>query len=62
VSLSKNPAPASAILADSATPFLVVAVFFAFMDTVFVRFEEKKLSRTFGGAWSTFRADVRRWI
>ena len=39
----------AAILAGSATPFLVVAVFFAFMDTVFVRFEEKKLSRTFGG-------------
>ena len=52
----------AAALAGSATPFLVVAVFLAFMDTVFVRSEEKKLSRTFESAWSDYAADVRRWI
>jgi protein-S-isoprenylcysteine O-methyltransferase Ste14 len=52
----------AAILAGSATPFLVVAMFFAFIDTVFVRFEEKKLSRTFGITWSAYMANVRRWI
>lgn len=52
----------AAILAGSATPFLVVAVFFGFIDAVFVRFEEKKLSRTFASAWSAYKADVRRWI
>ena len=52
----------AAALAGSASPYLVVAVFFAFMDTVFVRYEEKKLSRTFPSAWSAYKADVRRWI
>jgi protein-S-isoprenylcysteine O-methyltransferase Ste14 len=50
------------ILAGSATPFLVVAVFFAIIDAVFVRFEEKKLSHTFGSAWWAYKANVRRWI
>lgn len=52
----------AAILAGSATPFLVVAAFFAIMDSVSVRFEKKKLSRTFEWAWSEYAAEVRRWI
>jgi protein-S-isoprenylcysteine O-methyltransferase Ste14 len=32
------------------------------MDTVFIRFEEKKFERTFGKAWSDYRTTVRRWI
>jgi protein-S-isoprenylcysteine O-methyltransferase Ste14 len=52
----------AAVLAGSATPFLVVAMFFGFIDTVFVRFEEEKLSRTFGTTWSAYTANVRRWV
>jgi protein-S-isoprenylcysteine O-methyltransferase Ste14 len=52
----------AAILTGSLTTFPVVLVFLVFMDTVFIRFEEKKLAQTFGKTWLNYRADVRRWI
>jgi protein-S-isoprenylcysteine O-methyltransferase Ste14 len=52
----------AAALAGSLSPFFVVLVFSVFMDTVFIRFEEKKFERTFGKAWSDYRTTVRRWI
>ena len=52
----------AAVLSGSMTPFLVVLVFLVFMDTVFIRFEEKKLAQTFGDAWLDYTHLVRRWI
>jgi protein-S-isoprenylcysteine O-methyltransferase Ste14 len=52
----------AAVLAGSAMPLLVVVVFFVFMDSIFVRFEETKLAQTFGDAWLDYKANVRRWI
>ena len=52
----------AAMLSGTATPFVVVLVFWAFMDVVFVRSEERKLARIFEDAWLEYEAAVRRWI
>ena len=51
-----------AILLGSLTPYVVVLVFVIFIDTVFIKYEEKKLEETFGQAWLEYRKKVRRWI
>jgi protein-S-isoprenylcysteine O-methyltransferase Ste14 len=51
-----------AILMGTVTPFGVVAVFVALIETKFVRVEEKTMADTFGDAWRAYEARVRRWI
>ncbi len=51
-----------AILQGSLTPYVVILVFVIFIDTVFIKYEEKKLESTFGQAWLDYRKKVRRWI
>ncbi len=51
-----------AMLMGSLTPYIVVLVFAIFMDTVFIRHEEKKLEETFGESWLQYRKKTRRWI
>lgn len=51
-----------AILLGSLAPFLVVIAFAIFIDTVFIRYEEKKMERTFGQTWLEYRKKVRRWV
>ena len=51
-----------AVLLGSLTPYVVVLVFVIFIDTVFIKYEEKKLEGTFGQAWLDYRKKVRRWI
>jgi protein-S-isoprenylcysteine O-methyltransferase Ste14 len=50
------------ILLGSLTPYVVVLAFVIFINTVFIKFEEKKLEGTFGQAWQDYRKKVRRWI
>jgi protein-S-isoprenylcysteine O-methyltransferase Ste14 len=50
------------LLMGSLMPYVVVLVFAIFMDMIFVRFEEKKLERTFGEAWLEYKKKVRRWV
>jgi protein-S-isoprenylcysteine O-methyltransferase Ste14 len=50
-----------AMLLGSLTPFVIVPAFAVFMDIVFMRHEEKKLEETFGEAWLSYKARVRRW-
>jgi len=50
-----------AMLMGSFTPYLVVIVFAIFMDTVFIRYEEKTLEEAFGEAWLDYKKKVRRW-
>ena len=51
-----------AMLMGSFTPYLVVIVFAIFMDTVFIRYEEKTLEEAFGEAWLDYKKKVRRWV
>ena len=51
-----------AVLMGSFTPYVVVLVFAIFMDTVFIKYEEKKLEETFGEVWSEYKQKVRRWV
>jgi protein-S-isoprenylcysteine O-methyltransferase Ste14 len=51
-----------AVLMGSFTPYVVVLVFAIFMDTVFIKYEEKKLEETFGDAWLEYKQEVRRWV
>jgi protein-S-isoprenylcysteine O-methyltransferase Ste14 len=50
-----------AVLLGSSSPYLVLIAYVMFMDIVFVRFEEAKLSKTFGDAWLVYTSKVRRW-
>jgi protein-S-isoprenylcysteine O-methyltransferase Ste14 len=51
-----------AIFLGSLTPYVVVLVFVIFIDTVFIKYEEKKLEGIFGQTWLDYRKEVRRWI
>ena len=51
-----------AVLMRSFTPYVVVLLFAIFTDTVFIRYEEKKLEETFGEAWLEYKQEVRRWL
>ena len=51
-----------AVLLGSAWPFLVVAVFPALMELLYIRVEERMLRERFGEAWAAYRARVRRWL
>lgn len=51
-----------AILLGAATPFIVVLAFALVMEFLFIRVEEAMMKETFGQAWHTYEARVRRWI
>jgi len=51
-----------AVLLGTATPWLVVPAYVLFMDAIFVRSEEAKLSIAFGETWLRYSTEVRRWI
>jgi len=51
-----------AMLLRELTPWLVVPVFAAVMQSVFVRSEERMLEEHFGEAWRAYTARVRQWI
>jgi protein-S-isoprenylcysteine O-methyltransferase Ste14 len=50
------------LLLGSLSSLLVVPVFVVVADRWFIAFEERMLKRKFGGAFDTYRANVRRWI
>lgn len=50
------------LLLGSASPFVVVPVFAILVDVRFIRAEEAALHRTFGAAYSDYKARVRRWV
>jgi protein-S-isoprenylcysteine O-methyltransferase Ste14 len=68
--LSRNPMylgfvlilTGTAILLGSLTPFLVIPVYAALIDRVFIQAEERMLARKFGAEWQTYRGETRRWI
>jgi protein-S-isoprenylcysteine O-methyltransferase Ste14 len=51
-----------AIALGSLSPFLVSAGFAALIETRFIRVEERMLAERFGDAWTSYRANTRRWI
>lgn len=50
------------LLLGSLTPHFVVIAFIVFMDRVFIKFEEAKLTHIFGQEWLDYKKSVRRWI
>ena len=52
----------AAILLGSLLPFIIVFLYPAFMDMIFIRFEEQKLEEKFHGIWTEYKNNVRRWI
>ena len=51
-----------AVLMGSVTPYAVVLVFAIFMEIVFIKYEEKKLEKTFSEVWLEYKKKVRRWV
>ena len=51
-----------AILMGSLSPLIVIVLFAALMELVFVRTEEKMLEQHFGLAWTEYKSKVRKWI
>jgi protein-S-isoprenylcysteine O-methyltransferase Ste14 len=68
--LSRNPMylgfvlilTGTAILLGSLTPFLVIPVYAALIDRVFIQAEERMLTAKFGLAWQEYLTKTRRWI
>lgn len=50
------------LLMGSFTPYIVVLTFTIFLYIVFIRYEEKKLEKTFGEDWLDYKKKVKRWI
>jgi protein-S-isoprenylcysteine O-methyltransferase Ste14 len=44
------------------TPWVVIPIFAALMEVVFIRVEERMLAERFGPAWLAYKEKVRRWI
>ncbi len=51
-----------AILMGSLAPFIVVVIFAAVMELVFIRTEERMLEQKFGNTWLEYKKRVRRWL
>jgi protein-S-isoprenylcysteine O-methyltransferase Ste14 len=51
-----------AILLRSLSSWIIVLIFAALMDVVFIRVEERMLGEKFGSAWLAYKKKVRRWI
>jgi protein-S-isoprenylcysteine O-methyltransferase Ste14 len=50
------------LLLGSLSPFLMVALFTIFIDTQFIRHEERLLATTLGEPYRAYLAIVRRWL
>jgi len=51
-----------AVLLGSLTPWIVIPIFAALMEVVFIQVEERMLARKFGEDWLEYKKKVRRWI
>ncbi len=51
-----------AFLLATPTPFIIVPVFAAVIDRVFIDAEETVLEERFGGRYRRYRQEVRRWL
>jgi len=51
-----------AILMGSLAPLVVIVIFAALMELVFVRTEERMLEERFGPEWIAYRKNVRKWV
>jgi len=50
------------VILGCATPFVVIPVFVALIETRFVRVEEQMMEDRFGDAWRDYKARVGRWL
>ena len=50
------------LMFGSLTPILVIPVFTAILQLVFIRTEEKMMAEVFGPAWLDYSCKTRRWI
>lgn len=50
------------VILGCATPFVVIPVFVALIETRFVRVEERMMEHQFGSAWRDYTARVSRWL
>ena len=44
------------------SPWLVIPIFVAVIQTVFIRMEERKMENEFGAEYAAYQQKVRRWI
>ena len=51
-----------AMLLGSLTPFVVILVFAAVIDRLFITVEEQMLKSRFGSEWQAYAKQTRRWI
>jgi len=51
-----------AILLGSLSPCVVILIFAALMDQIFIKVEERMLEARFGGEWQAYKLKIRRWI
>jgi protein-S-isoprenylcysteine O-methyltransferase Ste14 len=52
----------AAITLGSLSPWLIIPIFIALMESLFIRTEERMLEAKFGAAWLDYKGKVRRWI
>ena len=51
-----------AVLLGSVTPFVVLPLFGALIDSRFIRAEEAMLEKSFGDSYRAYKGRVRRWL
>ena len=51
-----------AILLGSLSPCVVILIFAALMDQIFIKVEERMLEARFSGEWPAYKLKTRRWI
>jgi protein-S-isoprenylcysteine O-methyltransferase Ste14 len=51
-----------AVLLGSLNPFLVIPVFYVWIERGYIAFEEQALADRFGPAWSKYKGNTRRWL
>jgi protein-S-isoprenylcysteine O-methyltransferase Ste14 len=51
-----------AILLGALTPWVIVVIYFALLEIIFIQVEERMLSEKFGLDWTDYKRKVRRWI
>ena len=52
----------AAALLGALTPWVMIPIFVALMEVVFIQVEERMLGEKFGPAWLAYKKKVRRWI
>jgi len=51
-----------ALLLGSLSPFLVIILFFFWIDWAYIRYEEQAMKDRFGPVWLQYKEKTRRWI